>query len=856
MSTFVAVPPDKNSLLAQYEPGRDAFDELVAKDGKVRPHFTPLLRDLDALGPAELKRRAETARRLVHEQGITYNVYGDARGMERPWQIDPVPFVIAQDEWRSLAAGLIQRATLINRILADCHGSQELIRSGWLPPALIFAQPDFLRPCHGIRPPHDVFLHFYGADLARSPDGRWWVISDRTQIPTGAGYALANRLVTSRVLPEPFRDENVQRLAGFFRELQNSLARLARRRTDNPRVVLLTPGPYNETYFEQAWLARYLGYMLVEGQDLTVRDDRVFLKTLSGLEPVDVILRRVDDDFCDPLELRPDSFLGVPGLVHAVRSGNVAVANALGTGLLETPALAAFLPRLSRALLGEDLLLESVATWWCGEPDSLRYVLDNLPNLVIKPAFPASRMEPAFPADLPEEPRAQLAERIRQRPRDFVAQGRVDLSSTPVLDGDRLVRRKMVVRAYLAADPNGGFACMPGGLTRVSAGPDTMVVSMQRGGGSKDTWVLADAAVSDFSLLSAGAFRVALSRSGGDLSSRAADNLYWLGRYAERAEGLTRLLRGIVVRLTERSGLVESPELPLLLHALAAQADPKFPRVGTNDEPFASVFPVVFGEGDPNSLISVVRSVRHVASVVRDLISLDMWRVVNMLGELPEEPTASADGATAGDVLDLLNRAVITLAAFGGLATESMTRGEGWRFLDMGRKLERSLHIIRLIRASLVAPAAHEGPVLDAVLEVLDSGMTYRRRYQSSLRAEAVLDLVVEDESNPRSLASQLASLVDDVDHLPRPVAGSRAPEQRFALAALASVRLAEPERLAAVDEGTRPALRDLLAHVDGWLPILSDAITQQYLSHLQTSRHLATPDAIRLSGADSGDRL
>ena len=665
----------------------------------------------------------------------------------------------------------------------------------------------------------------------------------------------------TRTLPEAFRDCKVHRLALFFQTFRDTLRSLAPRNKDNPRVVLLTPGPYNETYFEHAYLARYLGYTLVEGGDLTVRDNRVYLKVLGGLQPVEVIFRRLDDDFCDPLELRPDSFLGVPGLVHAVRSGNVAVANALGTGLLETPALPAFLPRLCRALLGEELLLESVPAWWCGDPDSLRYVLDHFDDLVIKPAFPANRMEPEFPAELSADRRQALIDRIRHQPRDFVAQNRLDLSSTPVLDGDRLVHRKTVVRSYLAADGAGGFAFMPGGMTRVSSTPGGTMISMQRGGGSKDTWVLADSAVKDFSLLPASGARVALTRSGGNLPSRAADNLFWLGRYAERAEGLTRLLRGIVVRLTERSGLAGSPELPCLLRALAAQADPKWPRATGTDDPLSRVFPVVFAHKDPNSLTSVARSVRHVASVVRDLISLDMWRVVNTLSELTDgvmlEPTAAEDdGPTAADVLDLLNRTVITLAAFGGLASESMTRGEGWRFLDMGRKLERSLHTIALLRATVVYPAANEAPVLDALLEVADSGMTYRRRYLSSLRAEAVLDLVVEDETNPRSLATQLAALVDDVDHLPRPAAAGRAPEQRFALAALGSVRLAEPERLAAVEDGVRPALRDLLSHVAGWLPILSDAITQQYLSHLQTSRHLATPDALRLTGAESGDRL
>src|SRR5579859_4015862 len=384
-------------LLENYPRPESTFDELLTAEGQVRPQYAKLFQTLKQLGEAELKRRADTCVQLLHEQGIYYNVYGDPRGMERPWQLDPFPLMIAPDEWHALEAGLIQRATLLNRILADCHTQQELIRSSWLSPAMVFAQPDFLRPCHGIRTPRDIYLHFYAADLARSPDGRWWVISDRTQIPTGAGYALANRLVTSRILPESFRENNVQRLAGFFRDVQSSLAWIAPR-AENPRVAMLTPGPRNETYFEQAYLARYLGYMLVEGQDLTVRDDIVFLKTLNGLERVDVILRRVDDNFCDPLELRNDSMLGVPGLIEAIRAGNVAVANAPGSGLVQSPALTSFLPGLCKHILAEELKLPSVATWWCGQESARKYVLENLDKLVVKPAFRADD-NAHFPAD-------------------------------------------------------------------------------------------------------------------------------------------------------------------------------------------------------------------------------------------------------------------------------------------------------------------------------------------------------------------------------------------------------------------------------------------------------------------------
>ncbi|MBN8247660.1 MAG: circularly permuted type 2 ATP-grasp protein, partial [Verrucomicrobia bacterium] len=498
--------------------------------GKQRPHYRRLIRELQRLGADELRRRDETGRRIVHEQGVTYNVYGDPRGMERPWGLDPVPLLIEADEWSRLEAALQQRARLLDRILADCHGPQNLIRSGWLPPALVFAQPDFLRPAHGARPPEETFLHFYAADLARSPDGQWWVVSDRTQIPTGAGYALANRLVASRILPEAFRDCQVQRLAGFFRAVQSSLASLGARRTDHPRVVLLTPGPYNETYFEHAYLARYLGYALVEGQDLTVRDDRVFLKTLSGLEPVDVILRRVDDDFCDPLELRNGSMLGVPGLLEAWRVGNVTIANGLGSGLLQSAAYMAFLPGLCRHLFGEDLLMPSVATWWCGQKSAEMYVSEHLDELFIKPAF-RSHLRGTDP-DRPMSAAARdaLRRQIAFQPHLWVAQERVRLSSAPSWTGTAVAPRPVGVRVYVVATPS-GYQVMPGGLARLAPEPGGRFISMQRGGASKDTWVLSEAPVDTAaSLLRPQGAPIELRRVGNNLPSRMADNFFWLGR--------------------------------------------------------------------------------------------------------------------------------------------------------------------------------------------------------------------------------------------------------------------------------------------------------------------------------------
>jgi uncharacterized circularly permuted ATP-grasp superfamily protein/uncharacterized alpha-E superfamily protein len=801
------------------------YDEVHDSNNVIRPHWLPFFRRTPDLSGPEFTRRWRDAQRLIRENGVTYNVYGDPNGMTRPWQLDPVPFLLASQEAANLERGLIQRGRLLDRILADLYGDQHVLHEGLLPFDLIHHSPRFLRPCHGIRPPGGRFMHLYAANLARTADGDWRVISDRTQAPSGAGYALENRIVVSRTLPEAFHGCKVQRLAMFFQTLINSLRSVAPRNKDNPRVVLLTPGPYNETYFEHSYLARYLGYTLAEGGDLTVRDNRVYLKVLGSLQPVDVIFRRLDDDFCDPLELRPDSFLGVPGLMHAVRTGNVAVANAIGSGVIETPALMAYLPKLCRRLLGEELLLDSVPTWWCGDPASMRYVLDHLSELVIKPAFPASNRGP-HPLDWQNPTLA--AERIRATPHAFVAQERLPLSLSPTLTTDGVQQRKTVVRLYLTGNGD-SFEMMPGGLTRFGSTADSDFVSMQYGGGSKDTWVLTDGAVHTFSLLPPKDDPIQLTRGGGDVPSRAADNLFWLGRYAERAEGVARLLRCVVSRLAERSTADEGPELIPLLQTLAAHTDgkPKTP---------ADVFAALDSTALPGSLASALRDLHRVAGLVRDRISLDMWRVVSRATRHPHRD----ERRTHADALDEIDTTILRLAAFGGMAVESMTRTDGWRFLDLGRKIERSMHVIKLVRGTLCQYVPPEGPTLDAVVEVCDSRMTYRRRYLGTLRAESVLDLILFDETNPRSLAAQLVSVVDDVNNLPRVPSAARGLDQRYALSALSSLQLAEVEKLAEVTGGRRAALVELLNKLGQWIPQLSDTLTQQYLSHLQESRHLS----------------
>ena len=815
---------------SDYVAGDTGFDEYLKAPGVVRGHWSELTVELDKLGPAEFRRRAETGRRLIQEQGITYNVYGDERGMERPWHLDPLPVVMDSDEWAGIERGLIQRATLINMILADAYGPQNLIRTSWLPPALLLAQPEFMRPAHGIRPPGGTFLHFYAADLARSPDGKWWVVSDRTQIPTGAGYALANRLITSRILPEAFRDCRVHRLASFFREVQAALAQLTPRKTEEPRVVLLTPGPFNETYFEQTYLARYLGYSLVEGQDLTVRDGRVFLKTLSGLEPVDVILRRVDDDFCDPLELRKDSILGVPGLVEALRAGNVAVANALGCGVLQSPAFMAFLPGLCRHVLSEELILPSLATWWCGQKEAEKHALAHRDKLQFRPTIRHRHS----PEDLTPD---ELGRRIRFQPHAWVAQERMQFSTAPVWDGTKFVPRPLLWRVYLVATEK-GYRVMPGGLARTGSEVDSPVVSMQRGGFSKDVWVLSKAPVEEVTLLSQGT-TAELRRVGNNLPSRLADNFFWLGRYAERADSTARLLRSALIRFNPEAATDPRGFIRPILETLEDQSQLTIAKGPMGAEEIeAGLLAAVYDLRLPGSLRALSERVQQLAVFVRDRTSTDVWRALHQWGECVT-PAYTSGPVLVQEAVGSINRLLLLIASFYGFARENMTRAQGWRFIDMGQRIERGIYLCSLLDRTLRASEADNPSLLEALLDVADSTLTYRSRYTLVPSIAAVYDLVLLDETNPRSLIFQLLQLEKHFERLPRePQAALPSAGQRILIETVARVRLLDPRELLQAggawhESETAIVVQECLRA----LPRLGEAIAVNYFAHSAISR-------------------
>ncbi len=825
---------DQQSLGAAwgYTPSAPFWDEAILADGEIRPHWRRFFESLRDMGRPEFRRRWQVGQQIVRHNAITYNVYGDQRGAERLWPMDPIPLVIPEDEWDLLSAAVAQRAALLNDILDDCYGPQRLLKEGRLPPELVLANPSFLRPCHGIPVPGGVRLHFYAVDLARSPDGRWWVVADRAQVPSGSGYALENRLVSARTLAGVFAQHAVRPLHSFYEARRHGLLASA---PGGGNIVLLTPGPYNETYFEHSYLAKTFAVPLVEGGDLTVRDHKVYLKTLEGLTQVDVIMRRQDDSFCDPLELRGESLLGIPGLLGAVRAGNVVVSNSLGSGLVETPAHHAFLPSLCWSLRGESLQLPSVATWWCGQNNERQYVLDHLDDLIIKPTFPRFGVGPVFGRSLSSAQKTELRRRIALRPEQYIAQEMVNISSAPVWTGDSLEARHVMLRAFAAWDGE-RYVVLPGGLTRVSHSLDSLVVTMQQGGGSKDTWVLGKSEEKPYPPLGQGPSGFASVLATGDMPSRAADNLFWLGRYTERVENLMRLLRAMVPALLSEDDSLHQVPLDAVLEILVAY---KYLPRSIHREPLgeqlhklgAMLASLIQDSAAITSLGWNLKQIRRTAWPVKERLSGDTWRVLQALEMSSSQPVNPFPAERPATLLLQLDQGIVALAAFAGLLNESTTRGHGWRFLEIGRRLERALAMTNLLRNGL-GQTPSPG-LLELVLQVADSSITYRATYLTALEKRNVLELLLVDESNPRSVGFQLASLHDMACQLPRHgLAPHGQLEERLLARCLATVRDADCRELS-----WQGILVPWLNQLDTELFHLSDAITGHYLTHIMPSR-------------------
>ena len=756
----------------------DRHDEFTDKNGALKQNWIDFFK---ILGEQQIKKLSESASivaRFIQQNGISYNLYDAEQGQSRPWSLNPLPLLIEQEEWAHISKGLAQRAQLLNEILKDIYGEQNLLQESFLPAALVQGHPGYLRAVHQVKPPGGIYLHIVAFDIARGPEGKWWVIGNRTQAPSGLGYVLENRLIISKLFPEAFRQLRVQHIASSYRRLLDTFTELAKpiAKSETVRFALLTPGPYNETYFEHAYLARYLGLPLVEGADLTVRDQRLYLKTLQGLQPIHGLFRRLDDEFLDPLELKGDSTLGVPGLLQVVRAGNVLIANALGTGFLESPAIQGFLPGIAEKLLGEKLLMPSLHTWWCGEQAAWKDVSPQLASQVIKPTYTGSvgpHFEPMIGEQMDAEQLDLLRERIAARPEIYTAQNFLKFSQAMSWSNNQFTPRTSMLRVYAMANTDGTWEILPGAMTRISSDENEMV-SIQRGGSTLDTWVSTLEEVDTFSMLPQRVKRNdGLPSQGGVLiSSRTAENMFWLGRYTERSESLTRLakesllvasisgednvlaLQDAISELTIRSGLI-SADAPTLS---------KSPKVFTRTL-IASLI-----SKDAYSVGFYLQAIDSNLKLLRDRLPSDHSRLASTMKTTLESRLGeqrSIEEKSLIVALEALDNLGLQLAALTGLQSDRMTRDLGWRMLTIGRLIERLIHLAETLSTFFLNKGALNSRGFDMLLALFDSTITYRTRYQSYQDMDSLIELLILDDTNPRAIVWILNELQQEIHFLP-----------------------------------------------------------------------------------------
>ncbi|MGO4436976.1 circularly permuted type 2 ATP-grasp protein [Rhizobium sp. RAF56] len=772
-------------------------DEMLDNNGAVRPVWSNFLTALGHMPRQELSERFARADRYLRDAGVFYRGYNTTGTSERHWPISHIPVLIDEREWQTLSEGLVQRADLLEKIIADIYGDGRLIGEGLIPPALIAANPEYLRPLVGVKPAGGHYLHFLAFEIGRGPDGNWWVLADRAQAPSGAGFALETRVATTRAFSDIYATSRVHRLASFFGAFRDTLQGM--KQGTEGRIAVLSPGPANETYYEHAYIARYLGFMLLEGEDLTVVNDKVMVRTVAGLKPINVLWRRLDSTYADPLELDQHSHIGTPGLVQALRAESVTLVNALGTGILETRALLAFMPTISRHLLGEGLKLPSVATWWCGQQRERDHVAANIARMVIGPAY--SRLpffddneQSVLGSSLRPTAKDAIADWLMRDGQKLVGQEAVTLSTTPAWVDGRLSPRPMSLRVF-AARTEKGWRIMPGGFARIGNGNDAAAIAMQAGGSAADVWIVSDHPVDRSTLLPA---EETFTRNmPGSLPSRAADNLLWLGRYIERAEGALRILRAWHTRYAEAA----DAQQPLL-------AD--FSR-------YLSALDIDTEETVPASLLRNIDSAVYSASNIRDRFSPDGWLALNDLAKTAHRFAESVgSGDDAGHALTILLR---KLAGFAGLVHENMYRFTGWRFLSLGRYIERGLHMTRLL-ARMSGPEAPDG-ALDMLLEIGDSVMTHRRRYNVNTARLTVTDLLALDPLNPRSILFQMNEIHREAEQLPNAyVNGQMTPFLREALRLRAGLAIMTPETMSS----------DMYRQLERELEHLSELLARTYL--------------------------
>lgn len=826
------------NLLQSYQHSLTSYDEVLDINGKLKPHWQALFNTLEKLGIGELNNRNREIISKLRENGVTYNVYGSPDGMNRPWQLDPIPFLIEQKEWNGISQGLQQRAVLLDLTLKDLYGPRNLVRDAVIPAELVFENSGFFRPCIDVKVPGPQQLTLFAADMARGPDGRMWVVDNRTQAPSGSGYTLENRIVMSKLLPELADGMFVSKLSPFFNSIQNTVLRLSDKNRDAPNIVYLTPGPGNEAYFEHAYLASYLGYTLAQGDDLLVRNGSVWLKSIDGLQKVDVIIRRIDDDWCDPLELREDSRLGVPGLLQAIRLGNVQVLNPPGSSVLESHAFLAFMENICQYFLGEKLIMPNVATWWCGHQKELTYVLDHIDELIIKKANRKSKFSSIYGRLQTEAQKTDLKRMISQRPHDFIAQQEVSLSTTPSLINGVIEPRYAALRAFMVADEN-GYHVMQGGLTRSSAVKDRFVISNQQGGFSKDTWIVSDKSEEPQE-------RIVLNTPAAvskhvSLPSRSAENLFWVGRYCERAMAVIKFMNiTINVLNLDRNfgGSAKQEHIKVLLQSLT-HVSATYPGFLEEDEtlndPYQEIGRLISDPYRAGSVASNIGLFLSAVGAVRNQWELEIWRIVDLIDNGYHElrNVSHMNNANIQRTLDGLFNNMFT---FLGVIAESMPRDNSFLLLETGKLIERILSRISVIQSNFGVShaAAVENELIEATLINQHMLVNYRQIYKSHLSVETMLDMILLEARLPYSLTYMLDELRKNLGELPATTRGERLNEaEKLALRASTLIKLASIQDLSKCNaDQEREELFGLLAEVARLVSSVSTYLTNQYFSH------------------------
>jgi len=827
------------SLLNSYKKTINSYDEVIDHNGQVKPYWQSLFDTLESIGMEELELRNQEIINKLKENGVTYNVYNADYGGNRAWKLDPIPFLIHQKEWQNIEKGLKQRAHLLDLILKDIYEPQLLIKKNIIPAELVFDNSGFLQPCFDVKQKLQNQLLIYACDMARGPDGKMWLLDNRTQSPSGSGYTLENRTVMAKVFPELNKNIYRNRLSPYFIHLQQTVATLGNLSNENPTVVFLTPGAENETYFEHVYLSSYLGYTLVQGSDLLVRDGFVWLKSIDGLERVDVIIRRVDDEWCDPLELRQNSLLGVPGLLQVMRMGNVAVINPLGASVVENYGMMAFMQNACKFLLDEPLQMNSVATWWCGQTKELNFVLSNLHRLIIKKANRKQGFKSLYGRQMSKEDLEKLRQLILKNPKDFVAQEEVSLSTTPSFIDGKLVPRFAAIRTFLVSDGN-DYKVMQGGLTRSSPVKDKFVISNQLGGFSKDTWIVTDTPTEHYEHIVIR--KTSNNKHNNSLTSRNAENLFWVGRLFERTMALTSFLKIVLDRLNENVNdkAKKQQEYLVVLFKSITHLTKTYPGFAEEvddsifENPEPELFSLINNSKKAGSVAYDIQSFLRTSNHVSDKWNADTRRILNLI---EDNLQSLRNSHSINQVSHNLDKLYTRLFAFYGNIFETLPRDSGFYLLEAGKNIERILSLVSVLRSafSFKNNDEVETVLMEAVLENHHLLAQYRYIYKSHWSLVAVLNMAFLETNLPYTLSYLLDALSSCLSKLPKNIDSNRLNiAERTVLEAMSLVKLFDAESMIKADEETqyRAELDKTLKEVYDLISKVTSNLASLYFNH------------------------